>query len=500
MSQLSDTKNRQIIPRWYPFNTACRMGDLIPDNTLQKSNVISSSFFKKADDWEKTQKLSDAIDLVGTALVIGDLDNLTVHDAARFIIGCTGRVSPLGIEMAKVYNSDQERSALSFQPTKKAISERHRQIAQLKSVVRLYPRNAIAWSDLAYYYTILGQKQQAEYCMDIAVSIARENRFVLRSATRCYLHLNLPDKALYHIHRSNLKYYDPWIVSSEIAVSDVTNHNPRLVKLARRLVKDRNYSDWSLNELAGSLSTLEGMSGSERKAKALLHQALREPNENTLAQMEWLGRSLREEVTRPQKEIIARFEADAWLRYREGKYNESLETAKQWLHYQPFSSRPAIFASYIASVCLGDYNEAIEILQEARHSSPDSLLLRNNLSFALASLNRTDEAIRITSELEYASMDEGFSYTLSATKGLIHFRKGDVKLARELYKKSINGFKKQKTYKSAALAALFHAREEAILQSRKQQECLDEATKLAGRVKDKEIKKLLQSLIDKRKP
>ena len=500
MSQLYDTKNRQIIPRWYPFQTACMMGDLIPNTSLQIPDSISSeSYLDKIRDWRITPSISHAIDLVGTALVIGDNDNKYVHDAATFIISKTGESSALGLEMAKLYNGEVKSHDSTILPLKHSKNENYLNIAHLKIVVRQYPRNAVAWSDLAYYYTIMGQQQQAEQCMDIAVSLARDNRFVLRSATRCYLHLNSPDKALYHIHKSNLKTVDPWVVSSEIAVSEGTGFRPRLVKLARNLIQDRNFSDWSINELAGSLCTLEVRSGSIRKSKKLLNQALKEPNENTLAQLEWLGRSLREEITRPQKEIVARFEADTWLQLEEGEYQKALAFAKNWYHFQPFSSRSAILASYIASTCLDDNHQAIEIAEEATKSSPDSLMLKNNHAFALASLDRIDEALKITTDLENSLLDESFSYTLAATKGLIQFRKGDLIGGRELYRRSIDGFQKLQDNKSKATAALFLAREETRLKSRNQQASLEEATKLAKQVGVNALLDIAKALAKKQK-
>ncbi len=498
MSQLYDNKNRQIIPRWYPFKTACLMGDLRSDVLLQiPENISSASMLDKIRHWRTIPNVSHAIDLVGSALVIGDHDNDDVHDAARFIIGRSDKVSTLGLEMASLYNSDREQSASEFLPSKHLINEQYLHIAYLKSVVRRYPRNAIAWSDLAYNYTLLGQQQQAEECMDVAVSIAGDNRFILRSATRCYLHLKSPEKALYHIHKSNLKTQDPWIVSSEIAVSESTGHKPRLLKIARNLLQNRNLSDWSLNELAGSLSTLERNSGSNKKAKKLLYQALKEPNENTLAQIEWLGRYLSAEITRPHKEIVAGFEADTWLLYRQGNHEEALEFAKKWYQFQPFSSRSAVLASYIASVCLEDDLEAIKIIEEAKKSSPDDLMLNNNYAFALASLNRIDKALAVISAIRNESQDERFSYTLAATKGLVRFRKGDDQRGRELYQCSINGFRKLQDHSSAATAAVFLAREEAILKSKNQKASLDEATKLAKQAGVKELISIAEVLAEK---
>jgi tetratricopeptide (TPR) repeat protein len=253
------------------------------------------------------------------------------------------------------------------------------------------------------------------------------------------------------------------------------------------MVSDTHLSSWSLNELAASLSTIEARHGSIRKSKKLLSQALLEPNENTVAQAIWLAPTLGQEVTKPQMKIIAPFEADARLNFEKGEYTQALKCANDWFSYQPFTSRPAVLASYIASVCLQDDHQAIDILEKAKATSPDSFLLQNNYAFALASLNRVVEADSLLAEIEETKLNDREKNILLATKGLVAFRKGRDDEGRNLYKAAMSGFKKLKAFRSIAIAASFLAREETIIHSRFEKEAVQEATDLAQKYEVKEI-------------
>ena len=76
MSGFYDDTNRQIMPRWYPYTTACQLGDLMSDNTLNKPKIESyDAFTQKIKDWQKNRTITHAIDVVGTALILGDFLN-----------------------------------------------------------------------------------------------------------------------------------------------------------------------------------------------------------------------------------------------------------------------------------------------------------------------------------------------------------------------------------------------------------------------------------------
>ena len=60
----------------------------------------------------------------------------------------------------------------------------YQRIAILKGKIRTYPRNAINYLDLALAYSAIGQNSQARKAVYISVVLAKNNRYVLRSASR----------------------------------------------------------------------------------------------------------------------------------------------------------------------------------------------------------------------------------------------------------------------------------------------------------------------------
>lgn len=73
MSGTYDDSNRQVMPRWYPFKTACQLGDLKPETIREKPKLeLPASFNQKGKDWREKRTIFHALELVGTALIGGD--------------------------------------------------------------------------------------------------------------------------------------------------------------------------------------------------------------------------------------------------------------------------------------------------------------------------------------------------------------------------------------------------------------------------------------------
>jgi tetratricopeptide (TPR) repeat protein len=488
MSGIYDDSNRQVMPRWYPFRTACSMGDLEPAKVLTTPKIQSPEAYEtKINDWREKKTIPRAVDLVGTAIILGDFENRDVRTATDYILSSEKPISSFARDIAEIFKGGGKRSSDLVPPPDNYVEHRHQQIARLKSLVRMYPRNAISWTDLSYYYTLLGEKQKAEHSMNVALSIARENRFILRSAARFFLHINKPDESLFYLRHSGSSTDDPWIVSAEIAISAGIEQPPKFVKRARSMVFGSNLSPWSLNELAAALSTLEARDGYARKSKSLLRRALQDPDENTIAQAVWLTSAHSWEFVRPQKEIVAPFEANARSYFRDADYKQAFLCTKEWGRFQPFTSRPAVLASYIASVCLRDDHEAISVIDSARKSSVESPILANNYAFSLASLGNIQEAENVLSNIRDAQLDDRERDTILATKGLIEFRKGNTNEGRRLYEEAVASFRKKGNFHSMAIAVMFRAREEILIHSEFSANALKEATTLAEKHGVKEI-------------
>jgi tetratricopeptide (TPR) repeat protein len=500
MSINREYKNRQIIPRWYAYEIAYHMGEIQANKVASQPKVLTTaSYNKKELDWLKHNKLPYAIDFVGTALLANDYDNPNVLNAAKFILKNRRDTSNIAVETAeRMLGTSNYRDNKIFSLTRGNRKNRlHNKISILKDYVRDYPINSIAWVDLAFYYSILGQNHQAEHCMKVALSLGVENRFILRSASRFFTHLNQPDRALYFLRKADLTKHDPWLIASEISISEAFGLKSKQIRVAKNIIERSETSARDLAELGGTIGTLEFKNGSVKKAKKLFKITLTDPNENTVAQAEWIAPKMGVSFERRQLNVPGLFEADARMNFRHAHYKEALEAALNWLEYQPFSSRPAVVASYIASVCMQKDYEAIKIVEEAKIATPDDFFLNNNYAFALASINRVDDALRVINSIKVDSLREKERAILLATSGLIEFRLGRVNQGRELYRKSIQEIKKIGEKSSLALAYLFWAREEGDDGSEIKKDCLNRAVKLAQTIDMKEVLKYAERIKQK---
>jgi Flp pilus assembly protein TadD len=145
---------------------------------------------------------------------------------------------------------------------------------------------------------------------------------------------------------------------------------------------------------------------------------------------------------------------------KDGKWQIALSEAKLWQADQCFSSRPAIFGGFIASIALDDFVEAEQILRPALISNRDDVLLHNNLAFALAKQDRPTEAQEIIDlvSAKQASLRE--QVCLTATQGLIAFRSGNIADGRALYRRAIAMARSDKLTPLANIATLYLVIEE----------------------------------------
>ena len=467
-------EKRQVIPRWHLYSMAQRLQLIEPINnsTQQHSN---KDFVDKEQLWKDNKTLTHACDLVGTSIVLKKFDNILAKKASQYIIKYYPKSYGLALESANFFLKNKNNKFDNI-PTRDAIRKK---ISSIKKRVRNYCINPILWMDLAFFYAQLGQNDSAKKCVTIALSINKENRYLLRSASRFFLHIKDHQSALKCIRNSEASPYDPWLVSAELAIANSINKTPKFIKQAKDFINN-NYPSFHISELSCALGTIELENGAIKKSKKLFREALYEPTENALAQVVFIKNS--KSLSIPinihiiNKQIY-NFESKASSFFEKGEYKKSLTEIEQWLQYQPFSAEPAIRGSYIASVALGNFKKAINIIEKGKQASPNDFILNNNHIFSLASLGDTSEAQKILSQLNISGLNEFDKNVLKATEAVINFRNQKISEARKLYVEATTFFKNQKNEHSEAIAKLFWAREENIIKS-------SEAQKLKKEVLD----------------
>ena len=462
MSGTFDDKDRQAIPRCLDYSTACALDLLRIIRKQEKAHKTEVQSSRARQEWQNNPSLNTAVDLVAEALIVKEFESEDAIKAAHHILRKAPTSSRLIRELANHFLEEPSLGKIEIGP----ITERdigHECVAPLRKSVRAYPINPIAWSDLALAHATLGQVDKARLAMEVALSLGRSNRFILRSASRCFVHIGEPDRAIAILNRSGLCPFDPWIASAEIAISESTGLKSKFISKARNLVQDENLTQFSRSELTVGIGTMEIKNGSARRAKTLLRQALRDPTENALAQAEWMAKQLGTDspnIVKLGAKVPASYEAQARHFYYNKQFVESVKASEMWSRFQPLSSEPIILSSFLASLCLNDDAEALRILNSSMPAQRNDPLLINNYAFSLARSGNVAAAVQALRKVNFHVLSDRQKSILTATQGFISFRTDNVEQGRKLYSMAVRGFELSNNLRSAAIAAYCWAVEE----------------------------------------
>lgn len=461
MSSAPPAQIRRVIPRWRDFRTALALGELA--NVRDDANRLflnEALFAHKIAFWKRSASVVSASELVTAGLVLGRRNE--VREAAEFLLSkgttATGAVRDIAYYM--LHPADPTQFA---EPLAHSTAQLRRAVRGLRNRLVHYPRNPFTWVDLSRLYTVLGQDTPSIRAIQMALRLAPSNRFVLRSATRLYLHRGEPDIAHELLRRNDATPHDPWLLSAEIAVASIAERTPAFVRKARQTLDSGRYAPGDTTELASALATQEVFDGRTKKARRLFTRSLTDPTENSLAQAEWASKEIAGVVVEQELLSVPRsFEAGALKAFHDAEWHQGLEFSEQWLLDEPFSRRPAAIGSYIASVALEDFVLAERFARLGLEANRGDLLLMNNLVVALVGQGLVAKARDIFSEIDRPAAEEAVETTLIATEGLLTFRLGSIGKGRELYLEALKRRTARQDPRFRALAMIHLAREEFL--------------------------------------
>lgn len=456
-----ELKDRKIIPRWRNVQTTAALGELDFPPAARPTVFEFHSLAQRIQDFNLHPTPWVASDLASAAFVVGRPEQAA--QAAKFIVENQRICPPASVALARRILDPTSESWAIPEVEDETVELLHRRAHAVR--MRLYeePKNSIQWVELARLYTIMGQGDRAERAMRIACALSPSNRFVLRAAARLFTHNHDPVSALRILRNAASIRKDPWLLAAEVGVASVAGIPPRFAKVGFALVEGKGLPDFSITELASSLATLEMQEGSVKKAKKYFRRSLVRPTENSIAQAEWASKALAGfEVDVQEYNVPRPFEAQAVDSFKKGRWEEAVRWSQKWRWDQRFSARPAILASYISSGPLERYDESIKIIKNSMVANPHEPALINNLAFALASLGKIAEAEQVISNVDETKINELSAITLTATEGLICFRKGMIEPGRHLYLEAMDQAKKKGVLSYRAVAAAYLAREEIL--------------------------------------
>jgi Tfp pilus assembly protein PilF len=404
-----------------------------------------------------------ASEFVGTSLIVGEHERAVA--AAEFIRDdanpafqalasrTLGRVSPPNpgglsqdFDLRKIQNTFRDN------------------VAEAKLRVTRDPRNAIAWADLARRYTALGQIAQADKSLRIARALAPTSRYLLRSAARFLVHIGRPDEAVAVLQESPRTPDDPWLMSALLSVAATSKLPVRGVRNAHRIIDRGKFRPIEISELESELATMELQGGADRKARSLFRQSLNAPTDNSLAQIEWASHRLTTLEVEPEHMDVP-FAAEALSRSaaQDGQWDTALRYGIEWMDDQPFDAQAAIYASYIATVGVDEWQTGVVLADFGLRANSSNLTLLNNMAYALIELGEYDRARGFLDRAIDATAEHSDRVALYATRGLLQFRLGHFDEGRRLYHQGIAYARSVRAVDSEAMARSMLIREEVTI-------------------------------------
>lgn len=477
MTNVYELKNRLLVPNWRDFKRTTKLGEL---GLLSEEKLVKIDNSIILYDWNNNKNIGVAADLINNAFISNDLFSKELSEAITFVEANKKDASDPLLSLISKIKSDinpklddsnkiLEKNIDSIEEFKSYLDERifNKIINKTKKLTINQTSNSINWIELARLYTIKNQIDKADKCISVALHLSPNNRFVLRSAVRFFIHTSQEEKAIFYLKNATTIKDDPWLISAHIASSRLIGRYSPFIKIGERLISSSKYSDFDLTELSSSLGTIELENGSFKKSKPLLDLSLKKPNDNSLAQFEWLSKKDNRLYFNSDsfQSVKNPFEAFAYENFQKGNFNESFYNCINWYLDVPYSKRPLVFGSFIAAL-LEDYDASIIMCLAGLRLNSNEISFLNNIIYALCLKNETAEIPKYLKLLERNNtieLDNEERVTLQATLGLYYLRIKDVAQGKSLYNISIENAKKLKNEYYYNLAIINFTRELFLL-------------------------------------
>ena len=456
---------RNIIPRWRDSAIAATTGELgsISHPTNERTTP-TDELTRRVAEWRRHRSVAFASDLISAGVVLGAENDPAVREAVAYVRSLGSDAPPSALNLAdfvgngsSFHDSSNEELLDNEAPTENARSD----IRQLKSRVRNYPRNALAWANIARQYAILGANTKAIQSMRIGLALAPDSRFMLRSAARLYVHVGDHEQAYDVLRRNRATLSDPWLRAAEIAVAGLAEKTPYRLGRTKKNLRNTSVNPGHISELASAVATIELRAGSNTSARRFFNLGLEKPTENSVAQADWAQKSLNGiSLTDSHFQLPRTFEANAVEYFDRFELSNCMQACQDWLSDEPFSSRPLELNTLISLVAYEDFAGAIDGAKRGLVSNPGGFLLRNNLSIALVEIGKIVEAKAEFGSIKVSSLEPWEKTCWFGTRGLLAFRQGDVQAGQESYRIAVECANQLSASHLSALARIFWAHEE----------------------------------------
>lgn len=444
-----EPSKRIVFPNWRYFNNTVNLGELTAYENLNLDEASLYPIDDYIDDWIDSKSVYRASDLISAAITNSQKTNPYVLDAAKFLLNNEVKANLIQKQTAQFIidsNNDAE-SNHSMQRLQndafdklKTASDIHENIHKLRILAHAYPYNPIVYVDMARAYTTIGLQEKAEKLMRMAIYLDPQNRFVARAAARFFIHVDDKERAAEVIRKTGYAKYDPWLMASDISIATVRGKRSGNIKRGQQIAFSDKYNPFSISELASALGTIEMEDGSRKKSRNFFNQSLIAPNDNSLAQAEWVIIASQLPITiHPDLKVKCNHESLVYKALENNDANSAIHNAVDWICDMPFSLKPVLIGYDISTTLVRDYKLSSKILEVGLKSHPNDPWMLNNRAYVNARANNIEEAEKDMVKLEHSNLalPESMAICKEATQGLIAYRKKDRDTGRKLYEQAI---------------------------------------------------------------
>lgn len=461
MSNIILSDKRQLIPRWHTSRKLVRHAY---KNTVQDQKPIDLAIDERLDksicEWLNNKKLSNAVDLYTRLKLLHQTEHKYYRETLSFLEASKKSSS---LQIKRIISDNLVLLDKEANYTTK-FNHVYDIIARLKKQVRLFENDPMSWMDLAFYYSVLNDKDKARRCATVSYNLSKKNPYICRSYSRFLVDDGRPEEALYILRKSGLLFDHPLFMSAYVAINDYYNLKINILSKAKKLIKSSRINPQYISDLLSSLATIEIESGSVKKGKELLKQSLISPTENSIAQASWLNYKHGINTSRNEQANIFSIESSATNYYMQKKFKECSEVLLDLYSFQPINDGALVDFGYI-SIMGANNPEIVSQVSENRipiermtFGELNNLVVSKMLIKNYSNLERDIKYLR--SKVNTKNINDAALY--SATAGMYMFSIGAIDEGLNLYKEAINTYKNNNNKSSEAIAKVFLA-EQLIL-------------------------------------
>jgi tetratricopeptide (TPR) repeat protein len=473
---------RRLIPKWRPVATTLREPEASSSKKKPSNEValgVAADLEKAVSQWRAEQ----------TPGFLGDVLAFSVHEEMiPRVLDVATEAHGLNTKMTSVQSVfiNDLRHGGDFGNLLPLISsdasiEGHpfeQPVRRLRALLRAKPDNTLALLDMAQLQSSLGKSKAAERSIQTALSLAPNNRTVLRTAARYWVHAGKAERAHQLLRKHHRTSGDPWLMASEIAIADLIGTPSIFLSKGRRFLIDFNgLADTHITELAGAIASEELKSGNLKKARDAQRKALLSPNDNLISQAVENRQlfNIALEGVRIQRALANSHEAqvlNAWVDRRPDLIEMH---AKAWHAEEPFSSRPIQFLSTLY-LFQGEYALSERWLNAGLIADPQDRGLQTNMAFLKARAGQGAQMSSILRRLcaKYPNASE--TYAL-AIQGLYHYSQARFEVGDRMYEDAVREFSHIRRLDLASYCRVFQALYALEFKHPRSQEIIERAKK-----------------------